>query len=185
MLLDEPFSGLDGRLKAEVRDATLAALRAAGAAALIVTHDAEEAMMMGDELALMKAGRILQARLAARVLPPARLARGRAAAWRRHRCCRRSQKNGRAETAYGTLFAAGRNGPAQVMARPEALILAAAGAPAVVTGTAFMGAATLVSLEAGGVRALARLPGTAAPNAGDAVRVVLDPTYCVVFSGDR
>ena len=60
LLLDEPFSGLDGRLKAEVRDATLAALREAGAAALIVTHDAEEAMMMADDLALMKHGRILQ-----------------------------------------------------------------------------------------------------------------------------
>ncbi|WP_296818261.1 ABC transporter ATP-binding protein, partial [Brevundimonas sp.] len=42
VLLDEPFSGLDSHLKAEVREATLAALRASNAAVLIVTHDAEE-----------------------------------------------------------------------------------------------------------------------------------------------
>ncbi|MGZ8370686.1 MAG: ABC transporter ATP-binding protein, partial [Caulobacteraceae bacterium] len=60
MLLDEPFSGLDGRLKAEVRDTTLSALRSAGVATLLVTHDAEEAMMMGDTIALMRDGRILQ-----------------------------------------------------------------------------------------------------------------------------
>jgi len=60
ILLDEPFSGLDSYLKAEVRDATLAALRAAGTTALIVTHDAEEALMMADDLALMRDGQILQ-----------------------------------------------------------------------------------------------------------------------------
>ncbi len=184
VLLDEPFSGLDGRLKAEVRDATLAVLREAGAAALIVTHDAEEAMMMGDELALMKAGRILQtgsprecylkpaSPAAARLLGEASLLPA-------------TMKNGRAETAYGTIFAAGRNGPAQVMARPEALVLGAEGAPARVTGTAYMGASTLVRLEAGGVPALARSTGGAAPAVGDEVRVALDPAYCVVFAADR
>jgi len=60
ILLDEPFSGLDSYLKTEVRDATLAALRAAGTTALIVTHDAEEALMMADDLALMRDGQILQ-----------------------------------------------------------------------------------------------------------------------------
>ena len=60
ILLDEPFSGLDSYLKTEVRDATLAALRAAGTTALIVTHDAEESLMMADDLALMREGQILQ-----------------------------------------------------------------------------------------------------------------------------
>lgn len=60
VLLDEPFSGLDRHLKAEVREGLVAALRQAGAAVLIVTHDAEEALLTADDLALMSEGRILQ-----------------------------------------------------------------------------------------------------------------------------
>ncbi|MDN3647268.1 ABC transporter ATP-binding protein [Pontixanthobacter aestiaquae] len=60
ILLDEAFSGLDGKLRAELRDTALAAIAAQGAAALMVTHDAEEAMYMADTLALMIDGRIVQ-----------------------------------------------------------------------------------------------------------------------------
>ncbi|GAB4072642.1 ABC transporter ATP-binding protein [Ancylobacter sonchi] len=60
LLMDEPFSGLDSRLRGSVRDATLAAVRDAGATCVIVTHDPEEAMLMGDRIALMRAGRIVQ-----------------------------------------------------------------------------------------------------------------------------
>ena len=83
------------------------------------------------------------------------------------------------------IFAAGRNGPARVMARPEALVLGAEGVLARVKDTAFMGASTLVHLEAGGVSALARATGAAAPSEGEEVRVALDPAYCVVFSAER
>jgi len=60
MLLDEPFSGLDRGLRGELRADTAAALRQSGAAALIVTHDAEEAMATADTIALMVDGRIIQ-----------------------------------------------------------------------------------------------------------------------------
>ncbi|WP_209349427.1 ABC transporter ATP-binding protein [Pontixanthobacter sp. CEM42] len=60
ILLDEAFSGLDGKLRAELRDTALAAIAAQGAAALMVTHDAEEAMYMADTLALMIDGQIVQ-----------------------------------------------------------------------------------------------------------------------------
>jgi len=60
MLLDEPFSALDARLREQIRDDTLHALKASGAATLLVTHDPEEAMFMADRIALMRAGRILQ-----------------------------------------------------------------------------------------------------------------------------
>ncbi|MEO0990264.1 MAG: ABC transporter ATP-binding protein, partial [Pseudomonadota bacterium] len=46
MLMDEPFSGLDERLRDEVRDAALAVLKEAGAAVLLVTHEPDEAMRM-------------------------------------------------------------------------------------------------------------------------------------------
>lgn len=60
LLMDEPFSGLDDRLRDEVRDETLAILRAEGAAVLLVTHEPAEAMRMSDEIALMRDGRIVQ-----------------------------------------------------------------------------------------------------------------------------
>ncbi|MEM1373842.1 MAG: ABC transporter ATP-binding protein [Pseudomonadota bacterium] len=60
MLMDEPFSGLDERLRDTVRDDTLAVLREEGTAIILVTHDPMEAMRMADEIALMRAGRIVQ-----------------------------------------------------------------------------------------------------------------------------
>ncbi|MBM3483715.1 MAG: ABC transporter ATP-binding protein [Alphaproteobacteria bacterium] len=60
MLLDEPFSGLDARLRDQVRDDTLALLKEQGVATLLVTHDAEEALLMADRIALMDKGRLVQ-----------------------------------------------------------------------------------------------------------------------------
>ena len=60
MLLDEPFSGLDTRLREQIRDDALHVLKSSGTATLMVTHDPEEAMFMADRLAIMRAGRIEQ-----------------------------------------------------------------------------------------------------------------------------
>jgi iron(III) transport system ATP-binding protein len=60
MLMDEPFSGLDNRLRDGIRDQTLAILKDAGTAVLLVTHEPDEAMRMADEIALMRGGRIVQ-----------------------------------------------------------------------------------------------------------------------------
>lgn len=60
LLLDEPFSSLDARLRESVRSETLAVLRETHATSLIVTHDPEEAMILGDRVALLRNGRIVQ-----------------------------------------------------------------------------------------------------------------------------
>jgi iron(III) transport system ATP-binding protein len=60
LLMDEPFSGLDSRLRDAVRDETLAVLRETRATCIIVTHDPEEAMRMADRIVLMRNGRIVQ-----------------------------------------------------------------------------------------------------------------------------
>ena len=60
LLMDEPFSGLDDRLRDEIRDETLEVLRAEGTAVLLVTHEPAEAMRMADEIALMRDGQIVQ-----------------------------------------------------------------------------------------------------------------------------
>ncbi|MBN9670472.1 ABC transporter ATP-binding protein [Roseibium aggregatum] len=60
LLMDEPFSGLDKRLRDSVRDDTLAVIRETRATCIIVTHDPEEAMRMGDKIVLMRNGRLVQ-----------------------------------------------------------------------------------------------------------------------------
>ena len=60
VLLDEPFSGLDQRLKDSVRDETLALLRETRATAILVTHDPDEALSFADHIHVMQDGRIAQ-----------------------------------------------------------------------------------------------------------------------------
>ncbi|MDA0721581.1 MAG: ABC transporter ATP-binding protein [Proteobacteria bacterium] len=60
MLMDEPFSGLDDRLRDDIRDETLEILKSEGTAVLLVTHEPNEALRMADEIALMRDGRIVQ-----------------------------------------------------------------------------------------------------------------------------
>lgn len=60
MLMDEPFSGLDNRLRDGIRDETLTILKEENTAVLLVTHEPDEAMRMADEIALMRDGRIVQ-----------------------------------------------------------------------------------------------------------------------------
>ena len=57
LLLDEPFSNLDAVLRTQVRQETRDILKANGAAAIFVTHSREEAMVMGDVIAVMNQGR--------------------------------------------------------------------------------------------------------------------------------
>jgi iron(III) transport system ATP-binding protein len=60
MLMDEPFSGLDNRLRDGIRDVTLDILKEEGAGVVLVTHEPDEAMRMADEIALMRGGHIVQ-----------------------------------------------------------------------------------------------------------------------------
>jgi iron(III) transport system ATP-binding protein len=60
LLMDEPFSGLDSRLKDTIRADTLDILRESRATAVVVTHDAEEAMRMADRIALLRDGQLVQ-----------------------------------------------------------------------------------------------------------------------------
>jgi iron(III) transport system ATP-binding protein len=60
VLLDEPFAALDTSLRAAVRAEVRRVVHAAGATALLVTHDQEEALSMADEVAIMLGGRIVQ-----------------------------------------------------------------------------------------------------------------------------
>jgi iron(III) transport system ATP-binding protein len=60
ILLDEPFSNLDAGLRVRVRAEVRSILRAAGATAIFVTHDQEEALSLVDQVAVMLNGRVEQ-----------------------------------------------------------------------------------------------------------------------------
>ena len=60
MLMDEPFSGLDVQLRDSMQQETLTLLRETRATTMIVTHHPEEAMSLGDRIAVMRAGRLVQ-----------------------------------------------------------------------------------------------------------------------------
>ena len=60
VMLDEPFSALDTALRIETREAVTRALSAAGATAILVTHDQSEALSLGDQVAVLLAGKVAQ-----------------------------------------------------------------------------------------------------------------------------
>jgi len=60
LLMDEPLSNLDARLREEVRHQILAVTKRVGVTVLYVTHDQTEALALGDRIAVMHQGRIMQ-----------------------------------------------------------------------------------------------------------------------------
>jgi iron(III) transport system ATP-binding protein len=60
MLFDEPFASIDHNLRIRLRNDLLTALRATGTPSLFVTHDQAEALAVGDRIAVMRRGRIVQ-----------------------------------------------------------------------------------------------------------------------------
>jgi NitT/TauT family transport system ATP-binding protein len=59
LLLDEPFAALDAITRAELQDDLLRTCRAHGTTVLFVTHDIDEAVYLGDRIAVMRDGRIV------------------------------------------------------------------------------------------------------------------------------
>ncbi len=60
LLLDEPLSALDAKLREELRVEMRILQRRVGATTVFVTHDQAEALAMADQVAVMGAGRIVQ-----------------------------------------------------------------------------------------------------------------------------
>ena len=60
LLMDEPFSNLDQRMRTSIREETIGLLREKQTTAVVVTHDPVEAMSIADRIVLMRAGRIVE-----------------------------------------------------------------------------------------------------------------------------
>ncbi len=176
VLLDEPFTALDTGLRAEVREQVLAALRATGASAVLVTHDQQEALGAADVVAVLRAGRVVQAGAPQEVYrEPADLGVGTFVG--DAVVLAATAGDGWARTPLGTLAVVGPDGPGSVLLRPEQLrLVPLAGAPvaATVVETVFHGHDSTVRLDAGGVVVQCRTAGPHLPAVGERVGVEVD-----------
>ena len=174
LLLDEPFSGLDGHLRAQVRESLVADLRKAGASVLIVTHDPGEALQLADDMILMAEGKILQTGTPEECYRrPSSIAAARLLG--EVTVLPATVRKGLASTAFGTIpVMQVTEGNASVLVRPEAIRLGDGGVAAQVLSTSFAGASHLVSLGLGDQRVIARAIGTP-PAVGQTLGVTLDP----------
>ncbi|MEM0923018.1 MAG: ABC transporter ATP-binding protein [Pseudomonadota bacterium] len=197
MLMDEPFSGLDNRLRDEVRDETLSILKSEGAAVLMVTHEPAEAMRMADRIALMRGGRIVQigAPLALYDRPVDKAA---AAFFSDINTIPAVVRAGAAETPFGAIPAPGMvdGVKVDVVIRPQHVTIAEdtgaaavipAGVADTVLGTVlracFLGHESMIEcrLAEGGGQIRATLPHAWLPEEGSAVRLSLRRDHCFVF----
>lgn len=62
LLMDEPFGGLDAQTRAGMQDLLVEVLRGTGATVVFVTHDVDEALFLGDRVAVLGTGRLLAVR---------------------------------------------------------------------------------------------------------------------------
>lgn len=186
LLMDEPFSGLDKRLRDSVRDETMAVIRETRATCIIVTHDPEEAMRMGDRIALMRRGELVQHGTAADLYNrPVDLFAARFFS-ELNQIDGKVTSNG-VETALGILPVDGMPaGVADVCIRPQGIILGKAGLCGVrgrIRSKRFVGEVDLLTIVVEGMdRPLqARVRAGSDWNSGMDVGVTTDPKDVLVF----
>jgi iron(III) transport system ATP-binding protein len=195
LLMDEPFSGLDRRLRDSVRDETLAVLRETRATSLVVTHDPEEAMRMGDRIALMRKGVLVQVGTAAEIYHrPADLFT--AGFFSELNVVGGRSEDGRVETPLGVFETPGIEGGSRVdvAIRPQGLALTAldgppdrrrrpGGVPGRIVETRFLGEIDLIEVAVDGmeqpVKARLRSGGSWKP--GMDVHVGVDTAEVLIF----
>lgn len=198
MLMDEPFSGLDDRLRDEIRDETLDVLKSEGAAVLLVTHEPAEAMRMADEIALMRDGRIVQ-RGAPYNIYNAPADRAAAAFFSDINVIRGKVRGALTETAFGHFLAPGVPDGTEVdiVIRPQHLKIdfdrggrgpnptATEGTPArgIVQRSRFMGSESLVEfrMDFDGSLLHAQVPSVFLPQPGTAMWLMIRRDRCFVF----
>ncbi|MCY7341022.1 MAG: ABC transporter ATP-binding protein [Pseudonocardia sp.] len=169
VLMDEPFTALDAGLRAEVREQVCAALRAAGATAVLVTHDQQEALGAADIVAVLREGRVAQAGPPRTVYAePADVGVGTFVG--EAVVLVATVRAGRAGTVLGELDVAGADGAGRVLVRPEQLRLGVGGGPATVVEVLFHGHDTTVVLDAQGQLVRCRTADPA-PGVGEQVDV--------------
>ncbi|CAN5558801.1 ABC transporter ATP-binding protein [soil metagenome] len=171
LLLDEPFSNLDTALRASLRAEVHALLESLDVTTVFVTHDQEEAFVLGDEVAVMAEGAVVQQ------ATPAELYLAPATPWVARFVGEANLLGGtaggrRVATEVGPvpLGGDGLDGPVEVLVRPELLALAAGG-PSTVTRLEYYCHDTVYVLDVAGGTVRARAGGSPRFAKGDPVTV--------------
>lgn len=198
MLMDEPFSGLDNRLRDGIRDETLSILKDEGTAVLLVTHEPDEAMRMADQVALMRGGKIVQQGAPYNVYN-APVDRAAAAFFSEINTVRGTVHGALTDTPFGQFLAPGvpDGQEVEILIRPQHIRIdfdrAGAGPrPTPVDGTPargivqrarFMGRESLVEfkMDADGSILKATVPAVFLPKAGMALWLSIRRDRCYVF----
>ncbi|MBD3766136.1 MAG: ABC transporter ATP-binding protein [Rhodobacterales bacterium] len=198
MLMDEPFSGLDNRLRDGIRDATLEILKAEGAAVLLVTHEPDEAMRMADQIALMRGGRIVQQGAPYNVYN-APVDKAAAAFFSDINVIRGISRGALTDTPFGAFLTPGHadGAPVDIVIRPQHLKIdfdrggrgpnptPQEGTPArgTVIRARFMGRESLVEfrMDFDGLVLKANVPGVFLPPPGTALWLMIRRDRCFVF----
>jgi iron(III) transport system ATP-binding protein len=190
LLMDEPFSGLDPQLREKMREETLAILHETRATSIVVTHDAEEAMRMGDRVALMRKGRIVQTGKALDLYrAPKDIFAARAFSDLNELAAR--VEVGSAATPLGRFgadgLADGTEAIVCVRQRGVRLLRSGEGVPGRVLDARFLGDVALVEIAVEGLDAplLARIRESDVPPLGSEIGVGVDSGAVLVFEADN
>ncbi|MDQ0325223.1 iron(III) transport system ATP-binding protein [Rhodopseudomonas julia] len=187
LLMDEPFSNLDRGLRERIRRETVDVLRALGTTAIIVTHDAEEALALGDRIVLMDKGRIVEEGSGEDIYRTPRTAD--AALFFSHVNIVPAQPSGEwLESPIGRFpDLRARTGPVRLFIRPQAMALAEQGIPARVSGRMLLGEIEelVLKIEALEDPLVMRTTARSDVEVGDDVRVRFDTGSILVCEGDH
>jgi putative spermidine/putrescine transport system ATP-binding protein len=193
LLLDEPLSALDAKVRARLRDEIRRVQLEVGITTLFVTHDQEEALAIADRVGVMHSGRIEQ------LGPPTTIYSRPATPFVAEFVGLTNRlpgvvRGGEVEVRGARLPLVqpdAADGPAVALVRPEAVTLASSGDAAgplvgTIIATAFLGATSRVTVDLGDITVLAQLPtaeASALP-AGTRVRLVLRPDPVLIARED-
>jgi ABC-type Fe3+/spermidine/putrescine transport system ATPase subunit len=195
LLLDEPLSNLDAKLREQMRVEIRALQRKLGLTVLYVTHDQAEAMTLSDRLAVVNGGRFEQIGTPEEVYekpatPFVAEFLGRTVSFegivtKNHAGCWIEFSHGGGRSAVSSAMAVSfRDGvQVRVLTRPEDIEMFPAGKPlqnqiiAVVEQVAYLGERFEYHVQAAGVSFVLSAPKKQRFSAGDAVRLALDPDH--------
>ncbi|MEM1598505.1 MAG: ABC transporter ATP-binding protein [Pyrobaculum sp.] len=166
LLLDEPLSNLDARLRLEVRGFLKDLQRRLGATVLHVTHDQEEAMALGDMLILLSQGKVEQ------VGPPAEL-------YTKPKSLFVFNFLGLSNLVPGEVLGVGKG--VTVGFRPEDVVLGEGDYEAVIVRVEYLGPYQLVELDFNDIKIKARAPPSLKIEEGAKTRFRIDLNRAHIF----